>query len=241
MQSKYIGKQYRYAQNIKSNKEMKMTSKGTWTTLKANVRGLSEYNDLLISGYSKASKARGGPLGNKFFIESVGYCAANDGDQVRFMYIDNVPNGDIQVLKDLGINVGGAGKGLIPGMVASASRMNPNGMLKAVMTPEKLPCQEVTLKVGDVGKTKNQKHYVADQDIREINPCNFKGNRNTLTKKKCERFSGSRRIADPNAVHDVSQYLNNNKKEFFLQIYYSFVVILAGYLIYKLMAKKNLL
>jgi hypothetical protein len=243
MVSKYVGEQYKYSKNIKSNKELKMSSKGSWKTLKNNVKGISAYNDLLISGYSKASKANGGPLGNKFFIESVGYCNSNTaGDQVRYMYIDNVPDGDIKVLEDLGINVGSNAKGLLPGLISSASRMNPLGLLNAVQTPGKLPCQEVSLKVGDIGNTQNVSHYVADQDIEDINPCNFNNNKNPLTNKSCESFSGSRRVADPNKVHTVDPIVENvDRQEIFLQFYYSFIVLLVGYLIYKLMAKKNLL
>jgi hypothetical protein len=243
MASKYMGEQYKYSKNIKSNKEMKMSNKGSWGALKKNVRGIAEYNDLLISGDSKASKAKGGPLGNKYFIESIGYCAADDGsDQVRYMYIDNVPDGDIKVLSDLGINVGSNARGLLPGLITSGARMNPMGMLTAVQNPTKLPCQEVTLKTGDVGATVNNKHYVANQDIQQINPCNFSKNRNTLTKKKCERFAGSRRMADPNAMHDTTSSTRAaNRKEKFLQIYYSFIVLFVGFLVYKLMVKNKLL
>ena len=120
--SSYIGKPYPYTKYIKSNQELKMSSKGSWSALKKNVKGISAYNDLLMSGTSKASKAKGGPLGNKYFIESIGYCASNKGDQVRYMYIDNVPDGDIKVLKKLGINVGSDARGLLPGLITSGSK-----------------------------------------------------------------------------------------------------------------------
>jgi hypothetical protein len=115
-------------------------------------------------------------------------------------------------------------------------------MLQAVQNTGKLPCEKVSLKVGDVGRTTNKTHYVANQDIEQINPCNFKKNSNPITKKKCEEFSGSRRTADPNAMHDVSASMQSaNRKEMFLQLYYSFIVLFSGFLIYKLMVKKNLL
>ena len=119
--------------------------------------------------------------------------------------------------------------------------MNPLGMLSAVQNPEKLPCRKVKLKVGNVGKTKNKTQYVADQDIREIDPCNFNKNKNTITKKKCEKFSGSRSITDPNAVYNVNPINNENRKEFILQMYYSFVALLVAFLIYRTMVKKKLL
>ena len=94
-----------------------------------NVEGLIEYVELLVTGDSKAS-ATGKPLGNKFFLKTGGKCAAIDScsdpndastcEKVdRYIYVDNVPEGNIPFISSgLGVNFSDF-KGLIPGAMGN--------------------------------------------------------------------------------------------------------------------------
>ena len=93
-----------------------------------------------------------------------------------------------------------------------------------------------------IGKSKAY-NLLRSEDVISTLTCLKKlGVKIKLTKKKCERFAGSRRMADPNAMHDTTSSTRAaNRKEKFLQIYYSFIVLFVGFLVYKLMVKNKLL
>ena len=253
-----MGPAYFPSKDIKSPSEMKMSGKGKMSTIARNVKGLIAYNDILVSGSSKATKPKYAPLGNKFFLETIAQCEPKGGgDNVtRWLYVDNVPDGNISVLNDMGIKMDASSfKGLIPGMVSSLSRLNPIPMAQSLASGGDNTCQKVRLKVGDTGSTKNWKsdrarnyetHYVLNSDIKKINPCNFrkkKGKRrNIITKKRCtEKFGSSRSMHDPNAVYNVPAIVEIDRRTAFLQLYYLFVLVVGFYIIYRTLRKKNII
>ena len=73
VQDELLGPTYPYYKNIKSPSQIGMSNKGTLQQLANNVDGLISYVEVLVSGKSKAS-ATGGPLGNKFFLQTAGKC-----------------------------------------------------------------------------------------------------------------------------------------------------------------------
>ena len=111
VEERLLGPTYPYYKNIKAPSDIGMSDKGTIQQMAKNVEGLIEYVELLVTGDSKAS-ATGKPLGNKFFLKTGGKCAAIDScsdpndastcEKVdRYIYVDNVPEGNIPFISIL--------------------------------------------------------------------------------------------------------------------------------------------
>ena len=77
VQSRLLGQTYPYYKNIKSPSQLGMGDKGTIQQMTKDIDGLVQYVELLVTGKSEAS-ATGGPLGNKFFLQTGAKCAAKD-------------------------------------------------------------------------------------------------------------------------------------------------------------------
>ena len=135
VEQKYLGPNYLYYKNIKNPKELGMSDKGDFDTIGKDINGLISYVEVLVTGTSNASKT-GGPLGNKFFLPTGAKCAAmnkcsNKNDPttcekvVRYIYVDNVPAGNIPFISQgLGTNFSQF-KGLIPGTMSNLNVLNP--------------------------------------------------------------------------------------------------------------------
>jgi hypothetical protein len=155
IQNKLLGPSYAYYKNIKTPSEIGMSDKGTIQQMSKDINGLIQYVELLVSGNSKAS-ATGGALGNKFFIQTGAKCAAIDScsdpndsstcKQVdRYIYIDNVPDGNIPFISSgLGVNFSEF-KGLIPGAMGNLNVLNPFAIMSAFTSGSTPPCQELTM------------------------------------------------------------------------------------------------
>ena len=70
----FLGESYDYWKGVKQPKEMNMSPEGSLTALANNVDGLLSYVEVLITGGGKAS-VTGKPLGNKFFLKTLGKCS----------------------------------------------------------------------------------------------------------------------------------------------------------------------
>jgi len=165
---------YPYHTYIKSPDKLKSSSKGTLTALSNDIGALTSYKDVLISGNSKAQV--GGPLGNKYFLDTGGTCKdTNGGSQERFIYINNVPTGD----SPLGT------KGLVPGILEDLSYVNPSKLFNAFS--ETTNCQQITMQVKDISNNvTSDSKYVVNDDIVDYNECWFSSKINPVTNKKCK-------------------------------------------------------
>ena len=159
----YIGPDYPYYKYIKTPSEIGMSSKGDLKTLGKDVDGLVKYVELLVSGGGKAS-ATGKPLGNKFFLKTGGTCTDKKTNKAvdRYIYINNVPTGNIPLISSgMGVNFSEF-KGLIPGTISNLNAFNPMDMF----------------------------NYIATMDIENMDPCIFPNKKNPLNGDKCkESFS----------------------------------------------------
>lgn len=99
--------------------------------------------------------------------------------QKRYVYIDNLPTGAIPGLGTLK-----GFRGLIPGMIENVGAFNPMGLLNAITAPAVPPCIKLnmeTIQFDDAGKNMSDwkhiygtdAHYVALEDVAELNPCSF--------------------------------------------------------------------
>ena len=201
VEARLLGQSYPYYKNIKSPSEIGMSDKGTIKQMTKDINGLIQYVELLVTGKSKAS-ATGGPLGNKFFLQTGAKCAAMDKctdpknvstcQQVdRYIYVNNVPYGNIPFISSgLGQNFSEF-RGLIPGAMGNLDVLNPYTIMSAFLSGSTPPCQEITMQVIDASNNKSSEtHYVTTIDIKNTNACSFPNGRNPLTGYTCKGIGG---------------------------------------------------
>jgi hypothetical protein len=137
VEERLLGPTYPYYKNIKTPSEIGMSDKGTIQQMTKDIDGLIQYVELLVTGDSNASST-GGPLGNKFFLQTGAKCAAidsctdaNDASTCqnvnRYIYVDNVPVGNI-------IGVSGL-RGAYPGETVSFGEMDPFEQITHIFEP----------------------------------------------------------------------------------------------------------
>jgi hypothetical protein len=237
VEERLLGPTYPYYKNIKSPSEIGMSDKGTIQQMAKDVDGLIQYVELLVSGNSKAS-ATGGPLGNKFFLNTGGKCAAVDScsdsndistcKQVdRHIYIDNVPQGNIPFISSgMGVNFSEF-KGLIPGAMGNLNALNPFAILRAFLSGATPPCQQITMQTITSDNAKSSEtHYVTLADITSIDPCTFPDGKNPVTGKKCrEAFQTTSEMIMPDDP--------------LAQLYFASLGALGLFILYRLMEKSR--
>lgn len=202
---KYAGPEYPYYKYIKTPGDMGMSGKGTLAQLGKDIDGLTSYVELLVSGGGKAS-ATGQPLGNKFFLQTGGKCTdASGNEQDRYIYINNVPQGNIPFISSgLGVNFKEF-KGLIPGTISNLNAFNPMEMFQAFLSGSKPQCQPLTMETIDIYNNKStETHYVTKVDVQNMDACSFQNGVNPVTGEKCkETFSSMEQPSQPNAFEYV--------------------------------------
>jgi hypothetical protein len=238
VEDRLLGPTYPYYKNIKAPAQIGMSDKGTIQQMAKDVEGLIQYVELLVSGKSKAS-ATGGPLGNKFFLKTGGKCAAIDScsnpkdsstcKQVdRYIYIDNVPQGNIPFISSgMGVNFSEF-KGLIPGAMGNLNVLNPFAILRAFLSGSTPPCQQITMQTITSNNVKSSEtHYVTLADIQNMDPCTFSNGKNPVTGKKCK------------------ETFQNNDDEVLMpddplaQLYFASLGVLGLFILYRLMEKSK--
>ena len=233
VQEQLLGPTYPYYKNVKTPSQIGMSDKGTIQQMSQNIVGLTNYVELLVSGKSKAS-ATGGPLGNKFFLQTGGKCLDNSVDgsnnQVdRYIYVNNVPEGNIPFISSgLGVNFSEF-RGLIPGAMSNLNVLNPFGLLQSFLAGSTPPCQEITMQTFDVNNNKSSEtHFVTVADIQNMDPCSFSNRRNPITNRKCsEAFT----TADAGRVDMPDDPL--------AQVYFASLGLIGVYILYRFMEKSR--
>jgi hypothetical protein len=233
-----FGQQYPYWKNIRSPGQMGMSDRGTLEQLGTNIDGLINYVEVLVSGQGGAS-ATGGPLGNKFFVPTGGKCVdINDKScegqgssctsnlKDRYIYIDNVPSGNIPFISaGLGGNFSEF-RGLIPGVMSNLNVLNPVSLLGAFTAGLKPDCTSVTLETINTNNGHGQDtHYVALVDQKNMDPCSFPGGRNPASGDTCRELF---------TQITPAPYIQESPM---VQVYYFLVSLLAIYIVFCLMKK----
>ncbi len=231
---KYLGPDYPYYKYIRTPSEIGMSSKGSLSVLGKDIDGLIAYVELLVSGGGKAS-ATGKPLGNKFFLKTGGKCTDNTSQQEvdRFIYINNVPQGNIPFISSgAGVNFSEF-KGLIPGTISNLNAFNPMLMFQSFLAGSKPDCQELTMETIDIYNNRStESHFVTLIDIKNMDPCSFKDKKNPLTGVGCkETFSNMEECYTCFKIPDDP----------LAKIYIGSLGVLGIYIIYNLMSKKGLI
>jgi hypothetical protein len=237
-EEKYMGPAYPYYKYIKTPSELSMSDKGSLKQMGKNIDGLIEYVNLLVSGKSKAS-ATGKPLGNKFFLKTGGKCTDNSTEQEvdRYIYINNVPQGNIPFISSgVGVNFSDF-KGLVPGTISNLNAFNPMEMFQAFLSGSKPDCQELTMETIDIYNNKStESHFVTLVDIKNMDPCIFQDRTNPLTGIKCkETFSNLKNM-------DGQCYTCYKiPKDPIVQAYVASLGVLGIYILYRIMLKNGMI
>jgi len=194
VQDKLLGPTYPYYQNVNSPGEMGMSSHGSLTTLGRDINGLVNYIQLLVEGSGGASKT-GRPLGNKFFLKTGAKCIdVNTNAEVdRYIYVNNVPTGNIPFISQgMGVNFKEF-RGLIPGMMTNVNALNPYTIMQSFLAGSMPQCQKIQMQVIDNNnRVSNESNYVTLVDIQNMDPCNFQNGVNPVSNKKCQQAMTNR-------------------------------------------------
>lgn len=231
---KYLGPDYPYYKYIETPSDIGMSDKGSLSQLGKNIDGLIAYVELLVSGGGKAS-ATGKPLGNKFFLKTGGKCTdTSTGEEVdRYIYINNVPQGNIPFISSgIGVNFSEF-RGLIPGTISNLNAFNPMLMFQSFLAGSKPDCQEVTMETIDIYNNKStESNFVTLVDIRNMDPCIFSDKTNPLTGIKCkEAFSNIEQCYTCFKIPDDP----------LIKMYFASLGAFGIYIMYRLMVKNKLL
>jgi hypothetical protein len=232
VQDKLLGPTYPYYKNIKMPSDIGMSDKGTLDALGKDIDGLIQYVEVLVTGKSKASST-GGPLGNKFFLKTGAKCldTATNNQVDRYIYINNVPEGNIPFISaGLGANFSEF-KGLVPGSMGNLNVLNPFAIMQSFLSGATPPCQELTLQTIDVNNNKSSEtHYVTVTDIKNMDPCSFSDRKNPISGVNCkETFKGVSTNAESVQMPD----------DIVAQIYFASLAMVGVYILYRVMKKSK--
>ena len=160
-----IGPSYNYADHVLDPVTLKVSSKGNMNDLWKDMGAIAAYVDTLTFGKRQTSKLFGAPkqypLGNKYFIKS-GTCGDDSSKDCkgkdRYIYIDNVPNGKIPCLDQIGIRLPGSNfRGLVPALLGDLAIINPIAIFNSLAGKGGISdkCSTRTKKVGYQGNYTN--------------------------------------------------------------------------------------
>jgi hypothetical protein len=233
VEEKLLGPSYPYYKNIKLPNEIGMSDKGTIKALGKDIDGLIQYVEVLVTGKSKASTT-GGPLGNKFFLQTGAKCVDTvTNEQVtRYIYVNNIPQGNIPFISDgLGANFSEF-RGLIPGAMSNLNVLNPFNILQSFLSGGTPPCQELTMQTVDVNNNKSSEtHYVTLVDISNMDPCSFSDKKNPQSGAKCKESFSSYNLIESEEFPFPD--------DIFDQAYFAGLGGIGIYILYKLMKKSR--
>ena len=241
VEQKLLGPTYPYYKNIKTPSQLGMSDKGSIQQMAQDVNGLIQYVEVLVTGNSQASST-GGPLGNKFFLQTGAKCAAvdkcsnqNDSStcqQVdRYIYVNNVPQGNIPFISSgLGVNFKEF-KGLIPGAMGNLNVLNPFAIMSAFTSGSTPKCQELTMQTIDINNNRSSEtHYVTLTDISNMDACSFPNGKNPVNGKSCQE------TFQTGVGKDASPVMSDDPLD---QLYFASLAMIGIYILYRFMEKSR--
>jgi hypothetical protein len=240
VEERLLGPTYPYYKNIRTPSEIGITDQGSLAAMGKDINGLISYVELLVTGNSKASST-GGPLGNKFFLETGGKCAAinkctNPNDYKtcekvnRYIYVNNVPVGNLPFISQgLGVNFSKF-KGLIPGAMGNLNVLNPFAIMQSFLSGSTPPCQELTMQtINNDNLKSSETHYVSLVDIQNMDPCIFPNKKNPYADTICKETFETRTNNDTPLLPEDP----------IAQLYFLSLAGVGIYILYRLMEKSK--
>ena len=232
IQDKLLGPTYPYWKNIKTPTEIGMSDKGDLQTMGNDINGLIQYVEVLVTG--KGASSTGGPLGNKFFLQTGGKCMDIDSKKPvdRFIYVNNVPQGNVPFISSgLGVNFSEF-KGLIPGTISNLNVLNPFTIMQSFMSGSTPDCAAVTLQTVDINNnTGSETNFVTLVDLKNMDPCSFPNGQNKFSNQSCRQTFINRKEEEETSIS-----LPNDP---IVQFYFASLSIIGIYVLYRIMMKKR--
>uniref|UniRef100_A0A6C0KTS5 Uncharacterized protein n=1 Tax=viral metagenome TaxID=1070528 RepID=A0A6C0KTS5_9ZZZZ len=233
IEERLLGPTYPYYKNIKMPSQLGMNETGSIQQMAKNIDGLIGYVELMASGGGSATTT-GRPLGNKFFLQTGGKCVdiQTKQDADRYIYINNVPDGDIPFISSgMGVNFKDL-KGLIPGVLSDMNVLNPFAILSSFLSGSKPDCQAITMETIDNNNvSSNQTQFVSLADISIINACSFPDGKNPVNGKTCvEAFDNEKLPLDYQTLTLPDDPI--------VQLYFGCLSVLGIYILYRMIEKK---
>ena len=229
VEEQLLGPDYAYWKQIKSPSQMGMSSDGSISTIAKDIAGLMNYVDLLASGSGAGSHVNG-PLGDKFFLKTAATCKDKSSGNVvdRYIYVNNIPDGNIPFLSSIAGTNFTSLEGLIPGTLGNLNALNPMLIFQSFVAGSQPECQEIELETIDVNNNRHtETQYITTTDIGNMNPCDFGskyGHKNPVTGKKCrESFTNMNKGKIPDDI--------------LVQLFYASLGVLGVYLLLNLMKR----
>lgn len=261
LEESVMGPTYPYWKNIRNPSELGMSDKGSISVMAKDVAGLVNYVEVLVTGSGKASKT-GKPLGNKFFLKTGAKCMDDKKKlQDRYIYVNNVPLGNVPFISSgMGTNFKQM-RGLLPGTMSNLNSLNPFEIIQGFSAGGTPPCQKVTLQtINTDNKTSSETHYMTTLDLQSMDPCNFMNGKNPITNKKCKQAFGNMGNYSNEYYNDDEYYTSDEEDEVdddlyereekdeslfslpkdpIVQIYLACLGILGIYILYRIMMKSK--
>ena len=172
--SQLTGIDFNYSSAIRTPSELGMSSSGNMNALAADIAGLINYTEVLVSGTGRAIK---GKLGNQYFLKTLAKCNLGGRETDRYLYIDNVPSGNVSFG---GVSLTGGRsslRGLVPGMIENIGKINPLSMFQAFSegTPDCIRCPRricpVTTGKSNLPISKSDYNEISKLELHEITIC----------------------------------------------------------------------
>jgi len=233
----FTGEDYPYYKYIKTPSQLGMSGKGSLQQLGKDIDGLVNYVQVLVTGKSNAS-VTGQPLGNKFFLKTGGKCIDKQTgtEQDRYIYINNVPVGNIPIVSQgLGVNFSEF-KGLIPGTISNLNAFNPVTMFQSFLAGSKPDCQQITMETIDIYNMKStETHFVTLTDIKNTDPCLFPNKINPASGSRCVETFSNMDLNNNNYLHIKIP------DDPLIQAYFASLGALSIYVLYKIMLKNGMI
>lgn len=183
LKKQLFGKEYDYAKNIRTPSELNMSSRGTLPQLANNIGGLINYTTVLAKGGGPASKSNGRPMGDRYFMKTGGKCKEKGtGKKVeRYLYVDNVPDGEIPFITNVGGGGMGEMKGLIPGIISDSAKLNPIKLISGFMEEGEPECTKVRRQIINANnKVSYESRHISLNDIKDNYKEYFQGSRSNM-------------------------------------------------------------
>jgi len=229
-----FGESYPYWDYIKTPESLSITSDGNFPAFVKDIGGLFDYGEVLIFSNSNASTT-GKPLGNKYFLNTGGQCcpttiqnpwsgSCSNSDLVdRYIFINNIPTGNLPFITSSQNTSGSSTTGLLPGILEDVLQipMEIEGLFSAFTAPANPPCVPIELQVIDSSNNSSiQTQYVASSDIIGMDPSDFQNNKIPIT----ESFMNL----------NIQKTNDTFIRDPIIILYFILLIILAVYIFYKL-------
>lgn len=234
---------YPYFLNIKTPKEIPITSTGDLDALARDFGGIIGYAEVLVTGRGRATKLDK-PMGNKYFLKTKALCIDKSKKKVpRSIYVNNVPEGNIPFISSMMDADFSDLRGLIPGIMSNLNALNPEYIYDSFKLATEPLCTNIKMQTIDINNNIGyESHNVLDLDLEYMDPCIFideddptstENRVNPITNMKCRESFQNINIDKSNVAFNAHVMPSNID----VQIYYISLSILFLYMILKLCHK----